>query len=148
DDRLLISSGYKHGAALVEVGEKGMQMEFLWETKGMQNESSTCVLIGEHLYGFDQAVLKCMDLEGNEKWAQRGLGKGALSAAGERLIIMTSRGELVVAQANAEEFEELSRAKVVDGGVCWSMPILSGGRIYCRNSLGNLVVRDHRVGDR
>jgi len=147
DDRLMISSGYGHGAALVELGEKGMEIETLWETKRLRNKMSTSVFIGEHLYGFDDKVLKCFDLEGNEKWAQRGLGEGALSAAGERLMIITSGGELVVAQANPEEFEELSRAKVAEGRVFWSMPVLSGGRIYCRGSLGHLVARDHRIGD-
>lgn len=142
DDRVFISSGYDHGAALLELGASGL--EVVWETKGMRTQMATAVLVGGHLYGLDEAQLKCFDLEGKELWRERGIGKGALSAAGDRLLVMTGDGELVVAEASPEELRELSRAKVVEGGVCWTMPVLADGRVYCRNSLGELVCRDHR----
>ena len=108
---------------------------------------ATSLLIGDHLDGIDEAVLKCFDLEGEELWAERGLGKGALSAAGDRLLVHTSKGELVVVKASPDGYEELSRAKATSKGVCWTMPILVDGRIYLRSSAGELVVRDHRTRD-
>ena len=142
-ERVLISSGYKRGAALIDVS--GEKPEVVWENKTMNNKMSGCILIGEHFYGFDESLLKCMDTQGEEKWRVRGMGNGALVGAADRLIVMSSDGELVVAQADPTEFKELSRAKVLDGGVYWTTPVISGGRIYCRNSLGNLVCRDHRI---
>ena len=41
----------------------------------------------------------------------------------------------------AVEDRELARAKVLDG-MCWTMPVLADGRIYCRNSKGHLVCLD------
>lgn len=142
DDRILISSGANHGAAVVELGADGLQV--VWESKVVRNHLSTSVLVGGHLYGLDESILKCMDVDGNELWRQRGLGKGALSAAGDRLIVVSSRGELIVAEASPKGYKELSREKVLDGGVCWTMPVLAHGRIYVKNRDGQLVCRDHR----
>lgn len=142
DDRVWISSGYGHGGAMVRF--HGDSLEELWATKGMKNHMATCLLIDDHIYGIDEAVLKCFDLDGNEVWSQRGIGKGALSAAGDRLLVHTSKGELAVVKATPEAYTELSRAKVTSGGVCWTMPVLVDGRVYLRSSKGEVVVRDHR----
>ena len=50
-------------------------------------------------------------------------------------------------KATPEGYEELSRTKVTKDGVCWTMPVIVDGRIYLRSSAGELVVRDHRLGD-
>lgn len=143
-DRVFISSGYGAGAALLRLGERP-EPEVVWTSRGMRNKVSGCVLLDGHVYGFDEAVLKCISFEdGTERWRVRGLGMGAVTIAGERLVALTSRGELVVAEATPEEYRELSRRKVLDGGVYWTTPVLLGGLLYCRNSLGHLVCLDHR----
>ena len=141
-DRIFISSGYNRGCAMLRLTEEGL--ESVWESKVMRNHMSGCVLFDGHLYGFDDATLKCLDPDGNERWRKRGLGKGALMVADGKLIVLSSKGELIVADASPGGFAELTRTKVLDGGVCWTMPILANGLIYCRNSLGDIVCRDHR----
>ena len=148
-DSIFISSGLGRGCALLKMAkdEAGKEaFELLWEKKSMNNKMSGCVLLDGHLYGFDEAVLRCIDLQGESKWGQRGLGNGALSAADGKLIVMTDEGELIIAQANPKEYVELSRTKVIDTGkVFWTMPVLANGRIFCRGSQGTLVCRDHRA---
>jgi outer membrane protein assembly factor BamB len=79
---------------------------------------------------------------GNEKWSQRGLGKGSLMLADGKLIIMSDKGDLVIAEVSPERFKEISRAKVLDD-LCWTVPVLSGGKLYCRNNeVGDLVCLD------
>lgn len=56
-------------------------------------------------------------------------------AADGKLIILSEKGELVVAEASAAEFKPLARAQVL-GGKCWATPVLANGRIYCRNAAG------------
>ncbi len=141
-DRIFVSSGYNHGCGVFRFDGKALTKS--WDSKVMRNHMSGCVLIDGHLYGFDEAILKCIDLDGTELWAERGMGKGSLSAAGKRLLIMSGKGELIIADASPERFLELSRAKVVDGGVCWTTPVIANGLIYCRNSLGSLACMDHR----
>ena len=65
---------------------------------------------------------------------------GALQAIGQKLLIISNQGELVVAETNPDEFTEISRAQVT-GPKCWTMPVLSG-RVYCRNSRGDLICLD------
>ncbi len=141
-DRIFVSSGYNHGCGLFKFD--GESIAKVWDSKIMRNKMSGCVLIDGFLYGFDEAVLKCIDLDGNEKWAERGLGQGAVSAAGNRLLIMSGKGELIIAEATPDAYRVFSKTKVVEGGVCWTTPVIANGLIYCRNSLGTLSCRDHR----
>jgi outer membrane protein assembly factor BamB len=143
DQRVFISSGYDHGCALVDVG--GDKPKVVWESKVMRNQMSGCVPWEGHLYGFDDKVLKCIDLEGKELWRERGLGQGALSVADGKLIVASEEGELVVADASPEAFHERSRTKVFDGGTCWTVPVLANGRIYMRNHAGEVAALDHRT---
>jgi outer membrane protein assembly factor BamB len=142
DDRIFISSGQNRGCALLELTDAGL--EVVWEKKLMSTKMTGCVLVDDHLYGFDDAILQCLDLDGNERWRKRGLGMGTLMAADGRLIIMSAKGELIVATATPDAYTERSRTKVLEGGVYWTMPILANGLIYCRNSEGDVVCRDHR----
>jgi outer membrane protein assembly factor BamB len=84
DDRLLISSAYEKGAAMLRLGD-ALEPEVLWTSRKLRNKVTGLYLYDGHVYGFDESVLKCFDLEGNERWRERGLGMGALSIAGGRL---------------------------------------------------------------
>ena len=48
----------------------------------MRNQLATSVLFEGHLYGFDESILKCVDLDGNEQWRERGIGCGSAQPAG------------------------------------------------------------------
>ena len=135
-DKLFISSGGK-GCAMLAAGEKGVDL--LWENRSLRTQYSGALHYQGHIYGFDGGTFKCLDLEGNEKWAQRGFGQGAFTIAGGRLVIVTSRGELVVGKASAKGFEELSRTKALAGGRFWTKPVFCDKRVYIRNSLGDIV---------
>jgi len=63
---------------------------------------------------------------------------------GDRLLVMGGTSELIVAKANPERFEELSRVQLFEEGRYWTKPILVNGIVYCRSSKGTLVARDHR----
>lgn len=144
EDRFFISSGYGRGGAMV--GFTGDALEVDWETKNMKNHMDTSCWIDGYLYGLDEAVLRCFDESGEEMWSQRGIGKGAMSAAGDRLLIVSGDGELIVAKATPEKYEELSREEVVEGKVFWTMPVLADGKIYVRGNTGHLACRDHTGG--
>ncbi len=54
---------------------------------------------------------------------------------------MTEKGEWSGAEATPAAFKPISRAQVLSGK-CWTMPVLSNGKIYCRNAKGDLVCLD------
>ena len=143
-DHVFISSGYNHGAALLRIVNGKPQR--VWENKQMRNQHNNSLLIDGALYGIDgddsKAELKCLDFKtGEVKWTEKGLGKGALMAADGKLIVLGEKGELVIAAADPAAFKALARWQVL-GGRCWTMPVLSHGRIYCRNAKGDLVCID------
>jgi outer membrane protein assembly factor BamB len=140
--RLFVSSAYEHGCALVEFAPEGPRA--LFRNKAMRNKMAGCVLLDGHLYGFDESVLKCLDLEGNERWRVRGLGSGAIAGGDGKLAVLSSGGELVVARATPAAFEELARTPLFEEGVCWTPPVIANGRIWCRNNRGTLVCREQR----
>ncbi|MEM1451451.1 MAG: PQQ-binding-like beta-propeller repeat protein [Planctomycetota bacterium] len=141
-DRIFISAGYSRGCAMLQLAEG--ELTELWGGRMMRNKMSGCVLHAEHLFGFDESILKCIDLEGNMKWRVRGLGTGSMTVAGDRLVILDGKGQVIVAEANPDEYVELSKQRVFDDGTGWSTPVLSHGRIFCRSSTGEVACLDHR----
>lgn len=147
DDRVLISSGYGRGAALVQIS--GGKPSVLWENRELRTQMNPAVIIEGHAYGFDgnerqNPDLACIDLKtGKAVWRQGGLGHGALAAAGGKLIVLSEKGELIIAPATPEGFQPLSRAQILSGK-CWTVPVLANGLLYARNWKGDLVCLDLR----
>jgi outer membrane protein assembly factor BamB len=146
-DEVFYSSGYGKGAVLLRI--VGGEPQEVWRNKDLCCQFSSAVFIDGFLYGIDgdttsQAVLKCIDWQtGAVRWTFEGVGSGSVMAAGKRLIVLSDRGELLVAPVSPERFEPLARAQVLEG-TCWTVPVLSHGRLYCRNGAGELVCLDLR----
>ncbi|MFO0811452.1 MAG: PQQ-binding-like beta-propeller repeat protein [Gemmataceae bacterium] len=146
-EQVFVSSGYNKGAALWNVG--GGEPATAWQSKTLRNQINCSVLIGGFLYGIDgdtssRAKLRCVELKtGAVRWDEESAGCGSLMAAGGKLIVLSDRGELMVAPATPDGFKPTARAKVLDGK-CWTVPVLANGRIYCRNADGDLVCLDVR----
>jgi len=143
-DKIFISTGYSRGCGLYEF--TGDAFKEIYSNKAISNHMANCVLIEGHLYGItgnthgiSKKQLVCMKLDtGEVKWKEQGFGCGTVSAAGNKLVVLTERGELVVSRASPGGFDALSRAQV-NTGRCWTVPVLANGVIYTRNSRGRLV---------
>lgn len=140
--QLFISSGYNKGCALLDLASA--EPKEVWRSRVMKNQFNSSVLIEGHLYGSDgdadkSASLKCIDFAtGAEKWSAPDVGFCSLMAADGKLIIMTAKGELIIAKASAAKFEPISRTPVLTGR-CWSAPVLANGHIYVRNAAGDMA---------
>ncbi|MCP4657054.1 MAG: PQQ-binding-like beta-propeller repeat protein [bacterium] len=134
-DRIFLSSGYGEGALLVRVRQsgEGFRVEELWRNPKMRNHFNSSVVVGEHLYGFDNATLKCMAIATGEiLWGKRGLGKGSLITADGKLIVLGGKGVLALVEATPEEYRELANVQALEGK-CWTSPTLAGRLLYLRN---------------
>lgn len=141
DGRIFITSGYNTGCALLAFNGRGLAV--LWESREMRGQMATPVLIGEHLYGFDESQLKCMAWSTGERaWAHRGLGKGAIAAAGQTLVIQSEDGDIILAPATPAGYREIARVKAFDARRCWVMPTVANGRIFARSPEGALAAID------
>lgn len=131
-NRVFISSGYDKGATVLQLGPHAT-VEEIWRHKKMKNQFSTCVYYQDHLYGFDQAILKCIDARtGEEKWKARGYGHGTLIAADGHLIVLGEQGNLGLAEATPDSFHVKVSYPALNGR-CWTAPSLANGRLYVRD---------------
>ena len=147
---VFIASGYGKGCALLEIGERVPHK--VWANESLRPQYSSPVYYNGYLYGFDsnpdgsdrQGELKCLDFKsGEEKWARPNPALGTLLAADGKLLILSRRGELILAEATPVKYMELARTQVL-GGTCRAEPVLCNGRIYIRSVNGELVCLDVR----
>jgi outer membrane protein assembly factor BamB len=147
-------SSFRAGCALFDF--KDGKLVKRYQTKAMSNQMCTCVLWHDVLYGIDggnstpsQCKLMAFDYDtGKVLWKERGWGLGNIILAhdengGGNLIVLSDEGRLGIVAADPNEYRLLASAQVLDGK-CWTLPVLSGGRIYCRNAAGKLVCVDVR----
>ena len=134
-DYVFISSGYGRGCGLVKVEAAGGGLRALrvYEHTRMSNHFATSVLYGEHLYGFHEALLTCLDFRtGQVAWRERGFEKGSLLVADGHLIVLGEQGKLAVAPASPAGYKEKASVQVSKLR-CWVVPTLANGRLYVRD---------------
>ena len=146
DDRILLSSGYGTGAALVEVraGVDGFETREVWKHNRLKNRFSSSLVHDGHIYGLDETIMTCLDLEtGEVKWKAGRYGHGQLVLASGHLIVLTEAGELALVRATPDGHEERVRFPVLDGKT-WNHPVLDDGRLIVRN-LAEMAAFDLRI---
>ena len=147
DKKMFISTGYKKGAALFDLQENPPKE--IWRNKSLRTQMNAGVLHEGYVYGIDgdtieKARLKCIEFAtGTEKWSEPNMGSGGVILADGKLIVLAAHGELMVVPAAPHAFQPTARAQVL-GGTSWTAPVLANGRIYCRNSRGDIVCVDVR----
>lgn len=142
-DKMFISSGYNKGCAVFKISSSDFNE--LWRNKNMRNHFNSCVLWKGYIYGVDDdESISCLDFKtGQVKWEQRGFGKGSLMLADGKLIILSDKGKMAIAEASPTEYKELASAQILPRKKCWTVPVLANGRIYARNNPdGQLVCLD------
>ena len=135
DDKIFISASYDKGAVLLKMivdGDK-IGIEEVWKSRVMKNHFNSSVLQGDYLYGFDNAILTCIEANtGEEQWQHRGFEKGSLLLADGHLIILGEGGKLALAEVSPNKYIEKARFQLFDDK-CWTVPTLAGGKLYLRN---------------
>ncbi|HEX8283444.1 MAG TPA: PQQ-binding-like beta-propeller repeat protein [Pyrinomonadaceae bacterium] len=135
-NRFFVSSGYGKGAALVEVADAGGKLSAapVWERASMKNKFNSSVLHDGHVYGLDEGMLTCVELEtGQQKWKARGYGYGQVVLASGHLIVTTEEGEVALVKATPAGHTEVARFTALQGKT-WNVPAIAGGRLLVRNA--------------
>ena len=136
DNRLFISAGYGHGAALIELRRAGEKLETrtVWQNTSMKNKFNSSVLYQGHVYGLDESILACVDVEtGERKWKGGRYGYGQLLLADGRLVILTEFGDVVLVKATPAGHQEVARFSAIEGKT-WNHPAIDGGLLFVRNT--------------
>lgn len=138
---IVASSGYGTGIGLFEVGAGGITQT--WRNRSLRAHINTPVVRRNAIFGIDGNTgggnLVCLDLaSGTKRWEEKTVKGGSLVLADDKLVVLTEKGELVIAPAITNEFKPLLRSHVLDKR-CWVQPTLSDGRLFVKNNAGDLA---------
>ncbi|MBI3822022.1 MAG: PQQ-like beta-propeller repeat protein [Planctomycetes bacterium] len=134
-----VSTSYGRGCAMVKIEKSGdgFTAKLVYKSRFMKNHMSTSVRHKNHIFGFDDTILKCMDLLTGDVvrgWEVHGFDKGSLLRVNDQLIIHGANGVVALADANPEEYVERGRFQFsAQKRACWSVPVVAHGRLYVRD---------------
>ncbi|HEY1170162.1 MAG TPA: PQQ-binding-like beta-propeller repeat protein [Verrucomicrobiae bacterium] len=148
-NRIFISASYDTGASLFEL--TGDKPKAIWSNDdSMSNQYATSVHAKGYLYGLHGrhdfpggTELRCVELAtGKVMWTKPGLTPANVLLAGDQLLVLTERGELLSVAATPDEFKLLNRAQIL-GSNLRNYPALANGTLYARDTK-KLVALDLR----
>ncbi|HVE41617.1 MAG TPA: PQQ-binding-like beta-propeller repeat protein [Planctomycetota bacterium] len=134
-DHVFASSAYGTGGGLVRIATDGAGAEEVYFEKKMANHHGGIVRVDDHLYGFGESGLICMNfLTGKIAWAARSVSKGSLVYADGMLYCLGEGHQMALVEATPKEYREHGRFKIDNlGRPSWAHPVVAGGRLYLRN---------------
>ncbi len=107
-----------------------------WTNLSLKTVIGTPTIVGKDLYTLgsgDRADLVCVDLEkGTPIWSQPGFGDySSLTGVNDRILALTSKGELILAKASPTKYEELGRFQAC--AKTWASPAYADGVLYVKD---------------
>jgi outer membrane protein assembly factor BamB len=136
DTHVLVSSAQGPGAALLEITktDDAFAAHPVWQNNRLKNKFNSSVLYEGYLYGFDEAILTCIDPKtGEVKWKGGRYGYGQLLLADGYLIVTTEEGDVVLVRATPGSHQELARFSAIEGRT-WNIPAIDNGLLFVRNT--------------
>jgi outer membrane protein assembly factor BamB len=144
-------TGYWEGSKAIRLGPRPTDAALLWEdTKTPRGLMAQPLYRDGHLYTVERTRgLVCTELKtGKHLWDDHALTPKARNphanmvwaGDGDRVLIVSSAGELILARLSPRGYREESRAKVIDGQV-WSHPAFAGRHLYVRSDGAEQAVR-------
>lgn len=135
-DRVFLSAGYGHGAAVVQVTRDGetWKTEEVWAlVRSMQNKFSSSVIYQGHAYGLDEAILCCVDLAtGERKWRSGRYNFGSVLLVNDHLLVLSEDGRLALIKAQPTKRKEIGSVEILEGRT-WNNFVVVGGLLLARN---------------
>lgn len=132
---VLISSGYDMGTCLLRIRQlNGAWMpEEVWRSSQLKSKLSNFVVHKDHIYGLDNGLLTCLQLEdGVRTWKKGRYGHGQILLVGDRLLIQAESGDIVLVDTDPSQHRELGRFQGLSSKT-WNHPSLAGNLLIIRN---------------
>ena len=147
ENLVFLAANYSMGAYAVQIVQSNATQvpAQLWADPYLKAHWATPVclqgtVIGPFEPDDDTAELRCIDLQtGQQRWAVGDFGRGGTMLIGTNLLMITERGDLVLAEANTNQYVELQRFTAIPGfngfnNKCWNALALSDGQLYVRST--------------
>ena len=135
-NRVLIAAGYGVGCVMLRVehsaGETWSATP-VWKNRNLKPKFTNLVRRGHYVYGLDEGVLTCVDLEnGNRQWKEGHYGHGQILSVDDLLIVQAESGEVVLVELSPEKPRECARFMALQGKT-WNNPAFVGDLLLVRN---------------
>ena len=137
---LFISSFRQTHALKLTTSDTGeVNYESQWGIENTGIGFTNAVQIGGSVYGITGSsrspVVTAFNMESGEvTWKERGFATANfVSLNGERLMLLDEKGNLAIADPNAEGLNVASQQKVLDSDKGWTFPTVIGNRVYVRD---------------
>jgi outer membrane protein assembly factor BamB len=138
---VFVTSGYGVGCNAFQVSGQGGRygVKPLYANKELVNHHGGVVLLDKYVYGHsDRGGWKCMDVTNGEvKWAEMGVGKGAVVFADGHLYCRAEagNGSVALVEATPAGYREKGRFNQPDRSRqnSWAHPVIANGRLYLRD---------------
>lgn len=147
DHRIFLTAGYGGGSMMMELkqanGGYAAQPLFQLDKTVFACEQQTPIFYRGHLFGVlpkDAAALRaqfaCLDTTGKLVWTSgktERFGLGPFLIADDKVFILNDNGELTLIRASLAGYEQLARARVLQGHDAWGPMALVDGRLILRD---------------
>ena len=145
DNKVFYTSAYDTGCALLGLKAEGgeVKAQEIYFNREMMNHHGGVVLINGYVYGFNNAILSCVEFAtGKTVWRDRSVGKGTLTYADGQLFLLSENNVVGLAEASPTGYRETGRFHIADQGwPSWAHPVVCAGKLYIRNQ-GTLACYD------
>lgn len=144
-NKVYVTAGYDTGVSkLLEIGPDNKVNE-IYENTVMRNHHGGVVLHNDHVYGFsdiNRGNWVCQKFDtGEEVWAEKGIGKGAVTYADNRLYCLSEeKGIVALVEASPTKWTEHGKftldpqsTKRSRNGRVWTHPVIANGKLYLRD---------------
>ena len=135
-NRVFIAAGYGVGCVMlkVECSASGVWSAApLWKNRDMKPKFSNLVRRGQYVYGLDEGVLACMNLDnGKREWKSGRYGHGQILMVNDLLLVQAESGDFALVEISPEKTRELGRFPALSGKT-WNSPALAGDLLLVRN---------------
>jgi len=134
-DTLVVAADSGIARLQIELREGKWTITERWATNNLKPTFNDFFVHGDHIYGLDDGILCCVDLEtGSRVWkkGRYGFGQMLLLPDQNELLVLSEKGAVVRVAADPAKHKEISHLQAIQGKT-WNHPILAHGRLYVRN---------------
>ncbi|MFK7778822.1 MAG: PQQ-like beta-propeller repeat protein [Gimesia sp.] len=139
ESSLFLGAGYGSGSARISIkqseeAEEKMDVIEDWNSKSLKLKFNSAVVRDGFVYGLDEGVLTCLNLEtGKRVWKRGRYGYGQMILVEDNLLILAEDGRVELVKADPESYTQVAAFQAIEGQT-WNHPALAHGRLFVRNS--------------
>lgn len=153
ENRIFLSKGYGIPSQLLQVrrdDHDDWSTEPIWSKPVLRTKLGNVVIRDGVIYGIDDIDMDSADLEtGKRRWKKRRrpeLGHGQIMLVGDKILVISESGELVLLAVDKKKYRELAKFQAIEG-VTWNNPALSGNYLLLRNAEEAACYKLPKAGD-